>query len=63
MSMVSTVDFQDMCDSYMGYCTSCQDFTRDSTEPDAEGYDCPNCGQDTVMGAEQALLMGLIDIC
>jgi hypothetical protein len=32
------------------------------TEPDAEGYDCPQCGNYTVMGAEQALLTGEIDV-
>ncbi len=46
--------------SYQGYCTECKDFTRDCTEPDAEDYDCPECESNTVVGAEQALLLGLI---
>jgi len=45
---------------YIGWCTSCGEFTRDCTEPDAEEYDCPKCEQNTVMGAEQALLVGHI---
>lgn len=45
---------------YIGWCTSCHEFTRDCTEPDAEEYDCPKCEQNTVMGAEQALLTGEI---
>ena len=57
---VSEEDFREACDLYMGWCTTCHDFTRDSTEPDAEGYDCPVCEQDTVMGAEWALITGEI---
>lgn len=40
----------------------CKKFTRDCTEPDAEGYDCPKCGGKTVMGAENALMTFTIDI-
>ena len=48
--------YDDAVNSYMGWCTECKDFTRKMTEPDAEGYDCPNCGENSVMGAEQALI-------
>ena len=34
----------------MGYCRTCQDWTRYSTEPDAENYDCPICGKNDVFG-------------
>lgn len=56
MKRVTVEEYEDATQSYRGWCTTCQDFTRDSTEPDAEGYDCPVCGGDTVMGAEQAML-------
>ena len=59
---MSEEEFLDACDSFRGWCTNCKDFTRDCTEGDAEGYDCPVCEEDTVMGAEQALLMGEISI-
>lgn len=50
-------------ENYDGYCTSCKSFTVDSgVEPDAEGCECPECGGTTVIGAEQALLMGLLTI-
>lgn len=49
-------------DNYEGYCTSCDLLTRDSTEPDAENYNCPECEEHTVMGVDNALMMGLIEI-
>ena len=56
-----TVDrFQEAMDGDEGFCTYCKDFTRSETEPDAEKYDCPDCGNQTVCGAEQALLLGLV---
>lgn len=54
-------DFRDMCDDYMGFCPDCGDFTRECTEPDAEHYDCPVCEKNNVVGAEQAVILGLID--
>lgn len=46
-----------------GYCTECDDFTRDCTEPDADGYDCPACGkQNTVKGSMNALIDGNLEI-
>ena len=45
-----------------GFCTDCELFTRDGCEPDAEFYDCPECGQDLVFGAMQAVICGHIDI-
>ncbi len=60
--VVSTADYRDACENYTGWCTGCHDFTRDGTEPDAEGYDCPACEQNLVMGAEQALMLGIIDL-
>ena len=54
--------FQNACDQYKGFCTHCQKFTRGETEPDARDYPCPKCGGNTVMGAEDALLSGELDI-
>lgn len=57
---VNEADYADATESYTGWCTTCKDFTRDSTEPDAENYRCPVCKLWTVIGAENALLMGHI---
>lgn len=47
-------------DDYVGYCTTCRDWTHDSAEPDAREYECPVCEQPTVYGAEEAFLLGTI---
>ena len=59
---VTKNEYQMSARDYIGWCTCCLEFTRDCTEPDAEEYDCPKCEQNTVMGAEQALLVGQITI-
>lgn len=59
---VSEAEYLHATDSYLGWCSTCGEFTREATEPDAEGYDCPKCEGLTVMGAEQALLTGLITV-
>jgi hypothetical protein len=55
-------DYEQAARDYIGWCRTCRTFTRECTEPDADGYDCPCCGEFTVMGAEQALLEGEIDL-
>jgi Zn finger protein HypA/HybF involved in hydrogenase expression len=57
---VTATEYEHATEAYSGWCTECEDFTRESTEPDAEDYPCPVCGHSSVMGAEQALLMGEI---
>lgn len=49
----------ELMDNNMGICTSCNEEVE-CVEPDAEGYKCPVCGEFSVMGTENALLMGLI---
>lgn len=55
-------EYQDAVDSYMGWCTTCEQFTTGCVEPDAEGYRCEKCDEHTVMGAEQALICMEIEI-
>jgi len=43
-------------DSYEGFCTTCGAWTHDSSEHDADGYECPVCGEYTVKGALTLLL-------
>lgn len=53
---VSTYDYETAVENYMGWCRTCKDFTREETEPDARNYDCPECDESTVFGAEEALM-------
>ena len=58
---VPEAEYVEATESYTGWCKACKKFTRGCTEPDAEDYDCPECEQNTVIGAENALIEGLID--
>jgi Zn finger protein HypA/HybF involved in hydrogenase expression len=62
MVKISYDAFLDACDQYLGWCPHCVDFTREQTEPDAHGYDCPGCDRHDVIGAQDAHLEGFIDI-
>lgn len=46
---------------YQGWCTSCRNFTNYNVEPDAENYECEICSQNTVMGAENAIIQRLFE--
>lgn len=58
---IQLCDYLAARENYKGWCPECQEFTRDMTEPDAEGYDCPVCGGNTVIGAEDAMMGGLFE--
>lgn len=58
----SEADYQYATDNYEGWCLNCQSFTRDACEPDARKYPCPECDLRTVYGAEEALMMGAIEL-
>lgn len=45
----------------IGICQACGEEQSD-VEPDARNYECEACGAEAVFGAEEALLMGLIEI-
>jgi predicted RNA-binding Zn-ribbon protein involved in translation (DUF1610 family) len=60
---LSREEFREHREDYDGYCTTCEEVTRyGETEPDAEEYECPQCGQDTCYGIEQALLLGYLEV-
>ncbi len=57
--IVSAVKRSMRDDSYPGYCTSCGRKAKQSCEPGAREYPCQyrSCGQSTVYGVEELLLM------
>lgn len=62
MKIVAMVEYEEARECYVGWCPTCEDFTRPMTEPDAHDYDCPVCDGHGVVGAEDALMEGLIEI-
>lgn len=46
-------------DDHLGFCTECG-AERDGCEPDARNYECYECGERQVFGAEELLIMGLL---
>lgn len=61
-SSITTQEYRDHADAYDGFCLACGEFTCGGVEPDAEGYECPYCDAMKVVGTEQALLLGSVDI-
>ena len=60
---MTEAQFHKHCDEMNGYCETCDDVTKyGGTEPDAEGYECPDCDQDSVCGVEQANIAGLLEL-
>ena len=43
-----------------GFCIACG-AEHDGCEPDASGYSCEVCGESKVYGAEEILIMGLVE--
>ena len=51
----------DMSEYDEGFCINCG-FVQDGCEPDARGYTCENCEHDTVYGAGELALMGIVSL-
>ncbi len=56
-------DYMSYRNGYDGYCTDCNAVSRyGCTEPDAENYECDECGENTAIGIDNALIIGHIEI-
>lgn len=53
---------EEAIEDHQGYCTQCQEIVDTFCEPDAEKYLCPECGTNTVMGMENAILLGEVTV-
>lgn len=53
-------EIMEASNDYAGFCTACGE-RRETTEPDAREYRCDACGKDAVYGAEELVLMGLVE--
>ena len=59
---VSENAYHEHAEAYEGYCTACKKWTAEGVEPDAEGCECPVCEQPTVLGAENAMAHGDVNV-
>ena len=55
-------EFREYRDEYFGFCTSCGELEEGGVEPDARGYECGSCEKNSVIGLEEALITGHINI-
>ena len=62
MEALTETEYSSKLEASEGYCTACKNWTAEGVEPDAEGYKCPECDGMTVMGAENALCHGDVDV-
>lgn len=53
-------EYREHEDNFEGICLSCGEW-QPGVEDDAEGYICECCGESKVVGAGQALVMGMLD--
>lgn len=58
--MPSLEEVRSMIDEQEGWCLACGS-TQPGVEPDARRYTCECCGEPKVYGAEELVLMGLVD--
>lgn len=54
-------EYREYSNMSYGICVACGEWVE-CVEPDATGYPCGSCGENQVMGAEEALLAGHLDI-
>jgi len=59
---MSEEDFVALSSDCGGVCLACGEHVHGGVEPDACGYKCGGCGEPQVYGAEEALMMGRIEI-
>jgi hypothetical protein len=60
--VLTEAEFREHCNNYDGVCFACKEWTVGGVEPDAREYTCDECDRAKVYGAEEALLMGVIEI-
>lgn len=51
---------EQMSEQSMGYCPICRAWTTGCCEPDARQYPCDKCGEKSVFGAEEAVMLGFL---
>ena len=55
----SLEEIQQAIDDHNGFCIKCR-YEQEGVEPDAREYECDECGENAVYGAEELVVMGLV---
>jgi hypothetical protein len=58
----SEEDLEQHIEDNDGLCLACGEWSEGGVEPDAEDYKCTDCGAMAVCGAEQAMLLGRLEL-
>lgn len=60
---MSVEDYENDVVEFNGYCKACDKVTTfGGVEADARGYECDVCHGKTVLGIEEAIMMGHIEV-
>lgn len=59
---LTTEEYQELRDDYCGVCMRCGEIKWDGCEPDMTNGPCESCGRSSVMGIEEMLLEGRVEI-
>jgi len=57
---INQKDFMRHMEEHDGFCISCGEILEGGFEPDAAEYNCPECGDDSDFGMEEALFQGYV---
>ena len=61
MSVTFSIEqIEEAMDQDIGFCIKCG-AERETCEPDACEYPCDECGENAVYGAEELVIMGLVE--
>ena len=58
--MLTLEEYREYQDEFIGVCLECGDI-QENVEPDARNYPCDACGARQVFGAEELLIMGMVE--
>jgi len=60
--LCSIADMRELDDACAGLCLACGEIEWGGCEPDMRGGECSSCGAGKVYGAEEAAIMGRVEI-
>lgn len=62
MFKITDEDYDEAVADNQGFCSNCEAVVSENVEPDSYSIECPECGEEKMMGVEHALIMGEIEI-